>query len=171
MQTIPSPTRALLAMPAIHAGGLENSIVFHQLPAAAQDAIRSTTDPQTKVQIAVEAGDQLPVMAEMYEHYVAAPARRFQAGSALPCWGNLDEFFLPGVLCEADRLWIRTGQAISAVEVLPQGSGWGVQVLYADGQVRNANANNDPCPTAEQAAQRQQAVQQAAYILGLMPQQ
>ena len=73
MQTIQSPTLALLAVPAINAGGLENSIVFHQLPAAAQDAIRSTTDPQTKVQIAVEAGDQLPVMAEMYEHYVAAP--------------------------------------------------------------------------------------------------
>ena len=171
MQTIPSPTLALLAVPAIHAGGLENSIVFHQLPAAAQDAIRSTTDPQTKVQIAVEAGDQLPVMAEMYEHYVAAPERRNQAGSAFPSCGNLDNFFLPGVLCEADRLWICTGQAISAVEVLPQGSGWGVQVLYADGQVRSANASNEPCPTAEQAAQRQQAVQQAAYILGLMPEQ
>ena len=171
MQTIQSPTLALLAVPAINAGGLENSIVFHQLPAAVQDAIRSTTDPQTKVQIAVEAGDQLPVMAEMYEHYVAAPARRLQAGSALPCWSNLDDFFLPGVLCEADRLWIRPGQTISAIEALPQGSGWGVQVRYADGQVRSANLNGLPCTTAEQAAQRQQAVQQAAYILGLMPAQ
>ena len=167
MQTIQSPTLALLAVPAIHAGGLENSIVFHQLPAAAQDAIRSTTDPQTKVQIAVEAGDQLPVMAEMYEHYVAAPARRFQAGSALPCWGNLDEFFLPGVLCEADRLWIRPGQAIGAIEVLPQDGGWSVQVLYADGQVRSASLNGLPCTTAELAAQRQQAVQQTACVLGL----
>ena len=171
MQTFQSPTLALLAVPAIHAGGIESSIVFHQLPVSAQAAIRNATDSQTKFQIVVEAGDPLPVMAEMYEHYVAAPARRVQAGSAFPSCDNLDDFFLPGVLCEADRLWIRTGQAISAVEVLPQGSGWGVQVLYADGQVRNANANNDPCPTAEQAAQRQQAVQQAAYILGLMPQQ
>ena len=169
MQTIQSPTLALLAVPAINAGGLENSIVFHQLPAAVQDAIRSATDPQAKARIAIEAGDQLPVMAEMYEHYVAAPARRVQAGSAFPCWGTLDDFFLPGVLCEADRLWIRPGQTISAIEVLPQGSDWGIQVRYADGQVRSANLNGLPCATAEQAAQRQQAVQQAAYILGLMP--
>lgn len=167
MQTIQSPTLALLAVPAINAGGLENSIVFHQLPAAAQDAIRSTTDPQTKVQIAVEAGDQLPVMAEMYEHYVAAPARRNQAGSAFPSCGNLDNFFLPGVLCEADRLWIRPGQTISAIEVLPQGSDWGIQVRYADGQVRSASLNGLPCTTAELAAQRQQAVQQTACVLGL----
>ena len=41
-----------------------------------QDAIRSATDSQAKARIAMEAGDQLPVIAEMYEHYVAAPARR-----------------------------------------------------------------------------------------------
>ena len=169
MQTIQSPTLALLAVPAIHAGGIESSIVFHQLPASVQDAIRSATDSQAKARIAMEAGDQLPVMAEMYEHYVAAPARRSQAGLAFPACESLDGFFLPGVLCEADRLWIRPGQAIGAIEVLPQDGGWSVQVLYADGQVRSANLNGLPCTTAEMAAQRQQAVQQAACILGLMP--
>ena len=169
MQTIQSPTLALLAVPAIQAGGIESSIVFHQLPVSAQAAIRNATDSQTKFQIVVEAGDPLPVMAEMYEHYVAAPARRSQAGLAFPACERLDGFFLPGVLCEADRLWIRPGQAIGAIEVLPQDGGWSVQVLYADGQVRSANLNGLPCTTAEMAAQRQQAVQQAACILGLMP--
>ena len=44
MQTIQSPTLALLAVPSIHAGGIESSVVFHQLPASVQDAIRSATD-------------------------------------------------------------------------------------------------------------------------------
>lgn len=98
MQTIQSPTLALLAVPAIQAGGIESSIVFHQLPVSAQAAIRNATDSQTKFQIVVEAGDPLPVMAEMYEHYVAAPARRSQAGLAFPACESLDGFFCP-VFC------------------------------------------------------------------------
>lgn len=166
MPSINSPTNALLSLPAIGAGGIENSVVFHQLPGPVQEAIRGACSPQDKARIAIDAGDQLPVIAEMYDHYIAAPARRAQSGEAFPSCESLDQFFLPGVARESDRPWIRLGCSIQSVEVRENHLGWVVEAQYVDGVVRVAV--EAPYPTANQAEHRKQEVVRTATLLGLM---
>ena len=162
-----SITQALLDLPSIGSLGVERSIVFTQLPPHTKEAILAAPDEAAKRALAIEVGDTLDVIAHMYEHYIAAPARRREQGAAFPTLGTLQDFPLPGVLHAQDRAWLRVGTPIARFLLKPCIGGWEVEVRYSDGQERAAGLH----PNEEEAKKRLREVQQAAFILGLYPHQ
>lgn len=87
-----SPIHALLALPEIGSQGIERSVIFPQLPAATQAAIRAVANETGKRQLAAQAGDALPVILEMYEHHITQPQQRRRAGLAFPTLADLGNF-------------------------------------------------------------------------------
>lgn len=157
----PSLIRQLLDLPAIAANGIEHSIVFPCLPEQAQQAVRAARSAEEKLQLASDAGDNLPAIAEMYEHFIAGPARRRLEGKPFANLPVLSAFPLPGVLEDADISWVRPGQRITTITA--QGSD--VMVTYADGETRIAgNGGHSPHGLVHH-------VHRAAYILGLTDEQ
>lgn len=163
-----SPVHALLALPAIGGGGVEQSIVFANLPEQVQSLIRAAQGEQAKREIAARAGDELPLVAEMYEHYVRGPAERANNGQPFPGLERMSDFPLPGVLNDCDQHWLRPGQAVRLIENAHYAGVWNVLVHYADGEVRCANATALPYAQQASAEQRISEVQRAAYVLGLV---
>lgn len=166
-----SPIYALLALPEIGFQGIERSVIFPLLPAAAQTAIRRATSEADKRQLAAQAGDALPVILEMYEDCVIEPQQRRSAGLAFPTFADLGNFFLPGVLHTHDRSWLRVGQQITAIEVTQESSlaqGWQVLVRYADGEQRlAAGSGGESCFfSCADAMELAQHIRTAAFILG-----
>jgi hypothetical protein len=170
MSNTPSPVLALLALPSIGRAGVERSIVFAHLPPHVQDEIRRTPCEADKRAVAQAAGDDLIVIAQMYEHYVAAPIRREQARMGFPAIATLDDFPLPGVLREEDRAWLCPGESIADIACVPQGVGFAVRLYYADGTVMFAQHDQRTMLTLEQARDLHHHVCRAAYILGIYAQ-
>lgn len=168
--TSTSPVHALLGLPEISARGILHSIVFEALPPHAQHAIRTTTDEQQRVLLACEAGDDLPVIEQMYEDFIAGPARRRAQGVALAQIDNLDDSFLAGLLREIDRQWLRVSQPIEAIEVIStHPAGWAVRVSYADGQRRLATPPESQSYSSQAKAQdRAQQIKETAIHMGLV---
>lgn len=165
-----SPVLALLNLPAIGGCGVEQSIVFAHLPEQAQAAIRSASNEQQKCDIAARAGDDLPVISQMFNDLIAGPAERAHSGEAFPGLARLGDFPLPGVLRDCDRIWLRPGQTITSIETQPSAGGWSTVVSYADGSKRHANEAIDKnYPEQASAVQRTREVHRAAFILGLVP--
>lgn len=162
MQT-PSITQELLALPEIGAEGVIGSIVFAALPQEAQQSIRDTSCEQERVRLAAIAGDKLPLVQQMHEHFIAAPARRKAQGLAFPALATLDNFPVPGLLTEGDRTWLREGQKIARIETQGQGQQWEVCVAYKDGQRRSISAERlcDAIALTER-------VRVAAIVLGML---
>lgn len=152
-----SRVRALLAIPSIGAEGITHSIVFPQLPTHAQAAIRQAATEQQKIAIAATAGDDLPVIAEMFQHYAVAPMQRKQQM-------NLAEFPLPGVVQASDSTWLRQGMPISRIEPIFSDNIWGIRVVYNDAEIRQVAEKFDSESAMEQ---RLQEVKLTAYIFGL----
>ncbi len=164
-----SPVHALLCLPAIGGDGIEHSVVFAVLPAAAQSAIRMAANEEAKRGIAAAAGDRLPVIGQMYQHYIAAPLKRQQAGMAFPALESLSDFPLPGLLTDEDRSWLRPGQRIEAIDTAQRGDGWSVTVRYADGQeLEVCGARGAIHASKTEAEERKCRVHIAAFILGLI---
>ncbi|WP_234265655.1 hypothetical protein [Hydrogenophaga sp. NFH-34] len=168
MNIINSPTRELLALPDIGSAGVQHSIVFEALPLGVQAAIHEAATEEHKTAIAAAAGDKLPMIAEMYEHFISAPARRKTEGQAFPSLESLDSFPLPGVLKESDRAWLRPGQRIARIEgqgELGREDGhWTLTILYADG----VRCTTDPVATLDEFFALREHVEQASGILGLV---
>lgn len=164
-----SPVQELLSLPAIGSRGIERSILFTHLPQQVQAQIRATSSAPEKLRLAMAAGDGLAVVGAMFEHFIAAPARRRAAGEAFPALPSLGDFPLPGVLRPADRLWLRPMVPILSIETAERATGWSVLVSYADGEIRSAIAEHaEGLPSLEDAVQLQHHVRQAASILGLI---
>lgn len=166
-----SPIHALLALPEIGSQGIERSVIFPQLPAATQAAIRAAANETDKRQLAAQAGDALPFILEMYEHHITQPQQRCRAGLAFPTLADLGNFPLPGVLHTHDRSWLRTGQQITAIELTQASSParcWQILVRYADGEQRlAAGSDGESCfSSSADAMALAQHVRAAAFILG-----
>lgn len=163
MTNTPSFTRELLALPEIGSAGLQNSIVYTALPADVQAAIREADDEERKTDIAVEAGDKLPIIAQMHEHFIAAPARRRAQGQAFPTLVSLDDFPLPGVLKDRDRAWLRPGKRIPLIEGNGASGRWFLTIVYEDGERRHTDA----VTTLNELYAELDRIEQALKILGL----
>lgn len=166
-----SPVLALLALPSIGGQGVEQSVVFANLPAQAQSEVKAAKSEARKRKIAAQAGANLPVIAQMHEDLIAGPKRRAASGDVMPILADLGDFPLPGVLRDGDRNWLRTSQPIRSIQTEQDGSGWNVLVTYADDQTRCANETSESYFEKSAAQQRHQDVQTAAYILGLIEQE
>ncbi len=166
LNNTPSPVRALLAMQSIAAAGIERSIVFEHLPPEAQARIRAASTKEEKIDIAAEAGDSLPAVAEMHQHFVVAPMQRLQSGIAFPALDNLDRFPLPGILREEDRAWLRMGHTVREMSMRERDGHWVVVVDYADGETRIATPA-DACHTKDEAEQLHKRIARVSDILHL----
>lgn len=153
-------------MQSIAAAGIERSVVFDYLPLEAQARIRAASSKEEKIDIAAEAGDSLPAIAAMHQHFVVAPMQRLLAGVAFPALDNIDRFPLPGILREEDRDWLRMGQTIVQTVVRERAGRWIVEVEYADGETRTATPTG-AMKSQVQAHQLEMHIKKAARILGL----
>jgi len=161
MDTTPSPTRELLAVPDIGGDGVQCSILFRYLSPATQQAIRQARTESEKVDLAALEGDALPVVAQMHEHFVLGPARRKAQGMAYPTLASLDSFPLPHLLKESDRRWIRPGQHVTKVQGQCMAGKWSVIVTYADG----VRLSTDPLSTRDECMATLRRIEQAVNIL------
>lgn len=163
----PSPVRALMALAFIGGDGIQRSIIFNCLPDSTQKAIRAASSEDEKITLAAESGDALPGIMSLYEHYIAAPARRSVEGSAFPMLLNLDEFPLPGVISEKDRAWVRPGQRIESIESQeePNTGHWFVAVRYNDGV---AISISEGCTSQAGADFLKREIRKAAFMLALL---